>query len=157
MYLYSSPEVRGRSPLQTQARQVHRSISHQVEDGDHSSQCVELPSQQHQLRKNHGLCSTNQKCPFQGLARWLSGERHLLPSPVTWIQSGDSHTGGRDSILLRCQTSTHMHAHMRTQVWAPMCTHRKKWKGLGQVWWLTPSFPGVPKSDISLWVPSQST
>lgn len=48
-HLLLSPEVGGRGPLQAQAGQVHRSIGHQVEDSDHSSQCIQLPSQEHQL------------------------------------------------------------------------------------------------------------
>lgn len=51
-HLILSPEVGGRGPLQAQAGQVHGSIGHQVEDSDHSGQCVQLPSQEHQLHKD---------------------------------------------------------------------------------------------------------
>ena len=51
-----SPEVGGRGPLQAQAGQVHGSIGHQVEDSDHSGQCVQLPSQEHQLGKGQEAC-----------------------------------------------------------------------------------------------------
>lgn len=48
-HLILSPKVGGRGPLQAEAGQVHCSIGHQVEDSDHCSQCVQLPSQEHQL------------------------------------------------------------------------------------------------------------
>lgn len=47
--LLLSPEVGGRGPLQAQAGQVHSSVGHQVEDGDHGSQRVQLSGQEHQL------------------------------------------------------------------------------------------------------------